>query len=335
MENKTIAFVSVGKAELIDRTVPNIPTGDMVLVRTEYTAVSGGTERANLMDMPNLPKGFPKFLGYCGVGEIMAVGPDVKKLKVGNRVLIYHGHHCQFNYVHEDQLTLVEDDSIDAREAAFVVIAAMSLGGVRKLELELGESAMVMGQGILGIFATQLLKLSGANPLIAVDFDENRRAKALEIGADYALNPGDPDFVEQVKKLTHGKGVNCTVEVTGSSKAMEQALECASWMGRIALLGCTRVSDCPIDYYQQVHRPGVKLIGAHNFVRPKVESYPHHWTHHDDCRCLLDLIGAGRLRVLPIISQIASPEEAPGIYDRLANDKSFPLGVMFDWKKLG
>lgn len=100
----------------------------------------------------------------------------------------------------------------------------------------------------------------------------------------------------------------------GGSKAISQALDCASWMGRISLLGCTRVSDCGVDYYQKVHKPGVKLIGAHNFVRQKVESYPHHWTHHDDCRAILDLISAKKISVLPIVLRVVEPETAPEVY---------------------
>ena len=109
-------------------------------------------------------------------------------------------------------------------------------------------------------------------------------------------------------------------------------LQCAAWMGRISLLGCTRVSDCGVDYYTQVHRPGVKLIGAHNFVRPKVESYPHHWTHHDDCNAILDLIAAKRLQVAPILSRVLSPADAPAVYTQLCEDKNFPLGTVFDWR---
>ncbi|MBQ6991254.1 MAG: theronine dehydrogenase, partial [Clostridia bacterium] len=108
--------------------------------------------------------------------------------------------------------------------------------------------------------------------------------------------------------------------------------EVAAPMGRIALLGCTRVSDCAVDYYTQVHRPGVKLIGAHNFVRPKVESYPHHWTHQDDCKAILDLIGAGRITVAPIVSRVVSPDVAVTVYDELCNDPHFPLGTVFDWR---
>ena len=210
----------------------------------------------------------------------------------------------------------------------------MGLGGVRKLEIELGESAMVMGQGLLGIFATQFLRLSGANPVIAVDLNPQRRELALKLGADYAFDPSDKDFVEKVKEVTKGKGVNGCVEVTGIAQAMNQALQCASWMGRISLLGCTRVSDSAVDYYQQVHRPGVKLIGAHNFVRPKHESYPHHWTHHDDCRAILDMIASKRIQVEPIISRVESPVNAPQIYNELCDDKNFPIGTMFDWREM-
>ena len=331
MENKTITFVDVGKTEVITSEVPAIKA-NQVLIKTEYTAVSAGTERNNLMLTPNVPQYFPKVLGYSGVGRIIEIGGAVKNFTVGDRVLIYHGHHTAYNICEEHQLTKIEDDTIPSIEAAFVVIATMPLGGVRKLELELGESAMVMGLGILGIFAVQQLKLSGADPLIAVDFDEKRRAKALEVGADYALNPGDPDFVDQVKALTGGKGVNAIVEVTGSSAAMVQALDCAAFQGRISLLGCTRVSDCNVDYYKQVHCPGIKLIGAHNFVRPKVESYPHHWTHHDDCRCLLRLMSRGKFKVMPVISEVHTVDEAVEVYDRLAKGRDFPLGVVFKWE---
>jgi threonine dehydrogenase-like Zn-dependent dehydrogenase len=191
-----------------------------------------------------------------------------------------------------------------------------------------------MGLGLLGMFAVQFLARSGANPLIAVDLNPARRELALSLGADYALDPSADDFVEQVKKITKGRGVNACVEVTGVSKAMSQALECASWMGRISLLGCTRVSDCPVDYYQKVHRPGVKLIGAHNFVRPKVESYPHHWTHHDDCRAILDLISAKKIKVKPMISRVVKPETAPQIYKELCENKEFPMGTVFDWRNV-
>ena len=333
MKSKIIIFTEIHKAELLECEVQELQN-DRVMVDMEYTVVSGGTERASIMGMENAGGNhFPKSLGYCGVGRVIQIGAEVKSVQIGDRVLVYHGKHMKYNVIPESDVTKVDDDSISSLDAAFVIIASMGLGGVRKLEIELGESAMVMGQGLLGIFATQFLRLSGANPVIAVDLNPARRELALKLGADYAFDPSDKDFVEKVKEVTKGKGVNGCVEVTGIAKAMNQALQCASWMGRISLLGCTRVSDSVVDYYQQVHRPGVKLIGAHNFVRPKYESYPHHWTHHDDCRAILDMIASKRIQVEPIISRVESPTEAPRVFNELCDDKNFPIGTVFDWRE--
>ncbi len=334
MKNKQILFTKIHTAELVDNEVREDLKENEVLTKMEYTVVSGGTERANIMGMQNVWGSWPKGLGYCGIGYVLKTGDKVSKVKKDDRVLVYHGCHSKYNIRTDAEITKVVDDDIPSIEAAFVIIASMGLGGVRKLELELGESAMVMGQGLLGIFATQFLRASGANPLIAADLNPARRELALKLGADYAFDPADKDFVEKVMKTTRGKGVRATVEVTGVSKAMIQALECASWQGRISLLGCTRVSDSTVDYYQQVHRPGIKLIGAHNFVRPKFESYPHHWTHHDDCNAILDMISAGRIQVAPIISRIVSPHDAPKIFDELCDDPNFPIGTVFDWREI-
>lgn len=332
MMRRSIVFTEPKTAECLTEEIPDVADGK-VLVRMEYTVVSGGTERACIMGMPNAGgANFPKRLGYCGVGHVERTGEAATAFAVGDRVLVYHGMHSDYNLVDASQLTKVEDDAIDSLDAAFVIIASMGLGGVRKLEIELGESAMVMGLGLLGMFAVQFLALSGANPVIAADLNPARRKLALELGADCTLDPAEDGFAGKVRAFTKGRGVNGCVEVTGVSKAMSQALDCASWMGRIALLGCTRVSDCAVDYYQKVHRPGVKLIGAHNFVRPKVESYPHHWTHQDDCRAILDLISAKKLRVRPIVSRVALPDEAPEIYRQLCDDPTFPIGTVFDWR---
>ena len=330
MKTKTIVFTAPQTAQYMDYETQAM-NETSVAVKMEYTVISGGTERATLMGMPNAGKSFPKHLGYCGVGHVVEVGSQVTSVVPGDRVLVYHGRHSIYNVAPEAKITKVTQD-IDSLDAAFVIISAMGLGGVRKLELELGESAMVMGLGLLGMFAVQFLRLSGAYPVIAADLNPERRALALQLGADYALDPADPGFVETVKNLTKGKGVNATVEVTGASVAMKQALECAARQGRISLLGCTRISDCPIDYYAQVHRPGIKLIGAHNLVRPKFESYPHHWTHQDDCKAILDLVAAGRIQMRPILSRVVKPDQAPEIYRQLCEDPMFPMGTVFDWR---
>ena len=333
MNAKSVVFTMPKTVEIQNRELADV-TADKVLIKTEYTVVSGGTERAYLMGMQNTSQKFPTTIGYCGIGHVLEVGSDVTDLVPGDRVLVYHGRHASHSLVSRNRLTKVTDNDLDSLDAVFTVIASMGLGGVRRLELELGESAMVIGLGLLGIFSVQFCRLSGANPVIAVDLNPERRALALELGADYALDPTEPNFIDTVMKLTGDKGINACVEVTGASAAMQLALNCASRQGRISLLGCTRVSDNSVDYYSQVHKPGVKLIGAHNMVRPQVDSYPHCWTHHDDCRAILGLMSSGRLQVGPIRSRVISAMEAPLIYSELVNNKDFPMGTVFDWRNV-
>jgi len=154
MNTTMIAFTDIGKAEHVTGELPKVKA-DEVMAKMEYTVVSGGTEYANLMGLKNTPSAFPKVLGYCGVGIAVEVGAEVKNIAEGDRVLVYHGNHSNYNIRKADEITKVENGDVSSLEAAYVIIVSMGLGGVRKLEVELGESAMVMGQGLLGIFATQ------------------------------------------------------------------------------------------------------------------------------------------------------------------------------------
>ena len=332
MERKAVYFTAPGKAEFIQCPIPTVGDND-VLVRNEFTVISGGTERANILGGANVPQRYPKASGYSGIGRVVSVGSQVTDIKPGDRVLVYHGIHANYNVRGRAEITRVDDDSLASEDAVFAIIASMGLGGLRRLEVEIGESVMIMGLGLLGTFALQFARLSGAYPLIAADLNPERRALALKLGADYALDPADPDFAGRVRELTGG-GVRAIVEVTGVMAALKQALGCVAREGRIALLGCTRVSDGSVDYYSEVHRPGIRLIGAHNMVRPLVESRPHCWTHHDDCRAILALMGAGRIQVAPVRSRIVDPRNATEIYDELCNDPKFPMGTVFDWRNI-
>ena len=349
MTGYCVVFEGVGKAALRKVDVQQPKAGD-VLIENEYTVISAGTERANLMNLPNTgpsqapdfatvqapdpSQKYPFYPGYCGVGRVVAVGEGVDGVKVGTRVLACRSGHRSHAIQPAATLTPVDDPGIDSLDAAFTVIAAMGLQGVRKLRLEIGESAMIIGLGLLGMFAVQAAALSGAVPVIVSDFDKKRRDLALSLGADYAFAPDEAHLPEKIREITYGLGANGVVEVTGSAKALQQALTYVAREGRVSLLGCTRVSDAPIDFYQYVHQRGVSLIGAHTYVRPSHESRPGYWTEQDDYRTLLALLARKKLQVRPIISEIVSPSKAAEVYHRLAEDKHPPLGIVFDWRNL-
>ena len=332
MRGQRIVWPAPGRAILEEFEVP-APKPNEVLLETEYSVVSAGTEKAWLLAKPNASGPFPQYPGYSAAGRVLDVGATVKSCQPGDRVVAYHSPHTSHSLKQERDLVRIENSALPANEAAFTIIAAMSLQGIRKARIELGETVMVMGQGLLGLCATQLARLSGALPVIALDLDPERRNLALKLGADFALSPLADDFSETFRALTDGQGANAIIEVTGVPVAMNQALACAAWQGRIVALGCSREKTDGIDFYQQVHKPGVAIIGAHNFVRPRHDSSPGHWTMRDDLRALLRLLSSERLQVRPMISEQVSPEQAPAVYSRLAEAAFPPLGIVFDWQK--
>lgn len=338
MKNKQIIFTAPNRAELLETEIPDQLAEGTVRVRMTYTAVSAGTERANLIGESNISgkredcnTRFPRKLGYCGVGVVEAIGDRVKKVAVGERVIVYFGKHTLYNVVPEANVIPIVPREVEDLDAALMVIAGFPAEGIRKTRLEYGESCMVVGLGILGQIAVALAKIAGAVPVIAADPNPARRELALKMGADHALDSTAENFAETVRELTDGKGANVVVEASGNSAALKSALRCCAPMARVSLLGCTRTPDV-YDLYHDVHYPGVSLIGAHNFARPKVESMPGNWTAADDYHAMLNLIRYGRLDLRPLISEIRSPEEAPEVYTRLANDRNFPIGVLFDWR---
>lgn len=333
MKGIYVVFESVGNAVLKEFDVGEPGSGE-VLLEQDYTVVSAGTERANLIGLPNTSGNFPYCPGYSGVGRAIAVGDGVADVRPGDRVLAPFGGGHRSHVTLKGPFTVVRDERIESLDAAIVPIAAMGLQGVRKLRLEIGESAMVVGLGLLGMFAAQSAALSGAVPVIVSDFDKKRRDLALTLGADYAFSPDEPDLADRIRDLTDGRGVDAIVEVTGAAVALQQALTFVRRQGRVSLLGCTRISDAPIDFYEYVHRPGVSLIGAHTVVRPQVDSYPGYWTARDDYRTLLALMAVGRIQTRPIVSEVVSPEGAHDVYERLADDPHPPLGIAFDWSQL-
>lgn len=336
MENKIIAFTAPKVAEYLDCEVPVLKENE-VLVKLAVSTISSGTERANLLGEVNVSVAtidteahFPRYCGYSSSGTVVALGSAVTDFAIGDRVALSWSTHSKYVAIDHKNLHKILDDSVSFEEAALWHIGTFPMAAIRKCRFEVGESAIVMGMGILGLFAVKILAASGAAPLIAVDPVPEKRELALKIGADYAFDPFDPDFAKKVKEVTDG-GVNVAIEVTGNGGALNGVLDCMKKMGRVALLGCTRSSDFTIDYYHKVHGPGISLIGAHTAARPIDESSAGLWTTHDDVMSMQRLNKFGRLEFASLIEETHSPSEAPEVYTRLATEKAFPI-VQFDWR---
>ena len=124
------------------------------------------------------------------------------------------------------------------------------------------------------------------------------------------------------------------IEVTGVGAGLNGALDCMAHFGRVALLGCTRVSDFTVDYYRKVHGPGITLVGAHTRARPEEESHPGYFTVIDDIKTIIGLQEGGRINLDALVDEVHSPDECTEVYTRLVEGKDYPTVVQFDWSKI-
>ena len=307
--------------------------GNEVLVKSDFDLLSAGTDLASFHALPTTGDVFPKYPGYSLSAHVIEIGPEVKNLRVGDNVIVHSCGHRGYVKRPEEALLKIPE-GIDQKTAAWTHFSNFPMLGVRKLQIQLGEGVMVAGLGILGLFAVQYAKLSGGCPVIACDFSPERRELALKLGADHALDPRDSDFILNIKDLTNGKGPEAVVEVTGHLSGLQQALQYVAFMGRISLLGCTRISDEPLNIYRDIHVRGIRIIGAHTCARPNQDSYPGNWSELDDHLTFFKLVKSKRIQIDPIIHQIVSPKDAAEVYHTIGFQKNPPFGILFDWTKI-
>ena len=333
---KRIAFTEPKIAKLVDGEPINVSElgGHDVLVKNLVSTISAGTEKANILGLRvgEAPVVFPRYSGYSNCVEVVAVGKEVSKLKVGDRAVTIWGTHANYHIMKEDNLVKVPE-GISSKEAALVFIGTFPMAGLRKTRLEIGENCAVIGLGVLGQLSVQFARAAGAYPVVAVDMNASRREEALKLGADFAFDPADPNYIQNVLKVCPD-GYITAIEVTGVGEALNQTLRLMKKFGRIALLGCTRNSDFTVDYYARVHTPGVELIGAHTLARPEKESFPHYFTNEDDIKSIFGMILGKRISLEKMIKETHSPKECEEVYTRLISEKDFPAVVQFDWSML-
>ncbi|WP_136443739.1 galactitol-1-phosphate 5-dehydrogenase [Pacificoceanicola onchidii] len=206
-------------------------------------------------------------------------------------------------------------DEVSLEVAATIEPAAIILHGIHKVDLSLGDAVAVVGCGALGYFALQFAKLSGAQPLIAIDVDEDKLELARQVGADVCINPMKEDVLEAVKAATGGRGVALSIECAGNEPGRNSSIEVAAKQGKVLLYG-TAYGDVtfPHALFEKIVRQELEVIGSWNSY-----STPFPGKEWFD---IIELLRAGRLQVEPLITHRASLEELPDIMPKL-KDRSF------------
>jgi 2-desacetyl-2-hydroxyethyl bacteriochlorophyllide A dehydrogenase len=322
---------TVVQAGVIEMQVfePSAPKAGEVLLRTRASLISPGTERAFFLALPNTNAAYPLYPGYSNISEVVDVGPGVTGIKAGDRVAcgVQHASHITADAA---KCVLVPSGLPD-EDATFFNLIAIAMQGVRKTHIELGEPVIVIGVGPIGLFALQLARLNGALPAIAVDRDEKRLALARQMGADVTLM-SDDNLLDAVQAHTNGTGAPVVIEATGASLAILLAFQLAAVRGRVCLVGTARGETDGINFYRDVHRKGLQIIGAHEITRPRYETFPGWWTQRDEQRAALRMLALGRFSVQPLISHRFHWDQFPQAYDLLANWDPNVIGMVINWQ---
>lgn len=334
---KTVVCERPNQVVIHEEPLPEVGHG-MFLVRAKLTAISTGTEMTVVTGdfEPNsvwarLAR-YPLKLGYSHLGEVIAVGDGVNGVQVGDRVVGWKKH-SQFAIYREGEFFVKVPDDVSDESAVLFALAVISLNGVRRAKVQLGECAVVFGLGPIGIWAAQFAYLCGARPVIGVDLLEHRRALAEKVKAvDVALDGADECLVDKVSELTRGRMADVVFEVTGNPKAILDEVKLLRRQGRLIILSSPR-GKTEFDFHDWCNWTSISIIGAHNSSHPPHENPDDPWTQKRNVELFFELIRRNEVATTQLITHRFKWHDAPKAYELLRKERGQTGIVILDWQQ--
>lgn len=363
--------LKTGATEVAELPVPATKRGQL-LIATSQTLVSAGTERmlvefgkAGYLEkarqqpdkvrmvldkiktdglMPTLEAVFNKLdqplpLGYCNIGRVSAIGAGVSGFEQGDRV-VSNGKHAEVVSVPVNLCAKVPG-TVSDEEAAFTVLGAIALQGIRLVQPTLGETVVVTGLGLIGLVTVQLLRAHGCR-VLGLDFDGEKLAMARAFGAETVDLAAGQDPVAAAMAYSRGRGVDAVIvtAATKSSEPMHQAALMCRKRGRIVLVGVTGLELSRADFFEKELTFQVSCsYGPGRYdanYEEKGNDYPVgfvRWTEQRNFEAVLDMMADGRLDVKPLISHRFAIEEAAQAYE-LVGGAGKSLGILLKYPGL-
>ncbi len=359
-----------GKVQLADLPAPHCRPGQ-VLIQTTRTLVSLGTEKMLLQfgrsgwigkakSQPEKVKQVlqkiktdglkptidavrnkldqPLPLGYCNVGVVLEVGAQVSSLKAGDRV-VSNGPHAEIVCVPE-LLCAKVPDGVDDETAAFTVISAIGLQGIRLMAPTLGETFVVIGLGLIGLLSVQILRAHGCE-VIGFDLDQAKVDLAAGYGAKTFRIQEGFDPVTDVLRLTHEIGADGVLitAATDSEQPIQWAAKMARHKGRIVLVGVTGLKLSRDEFFKKElsfqvscsYGPGRYDI---NYEQRGLD-YPIgfvRWTEQRNFAAVLGLMERNQLTTGALVSERVQLSQAVALYETLSERRGI-LGVVLQFPK--
>jgi len=309
-------FTAPGRAEFLEETLPTYGKRQCLL-RTLFSGLSNGTERNKLMGLNYHSGQWPDRIGYQHVSEVLECGEGFTRFRPGD--VVFSGGfagHVPFHVIEEATPAVVLPEGIDRVAAALLGVAAVAMHDVRLAAVKTGERVLVIGAGLIGLFAVQAAQACGAQVTV-VDRHQNRLDLALSLGAANAIeNRGNTAFAQ----LRSGPRFEACLECSGGDVLDE--IVGTSWGGgllapsaRLVLVGgrdranlsFNAASGCCLTTFFTAH------------------------FNQADLEAVLHLVSAGRLELKPLVRDVVPIRDAPAVYDRLRDRKSSLLGTVFNW----
>ena len=360
--------LATGEVELAEVPCPHVKPGH-VLLRTTRSLISPGTERmlldfgkAGLIEkarqqpdklravldkvrtdgmIPTLKAVRHKLdqplpLGYCNVGVVLETGAGVSGFQVGDRVAC-NGKHAEVVSVPVNLCARVPDEVSD-EEAAFTVVGAIALQGIRLLQPTMGEAIVVTGLGLIGQLAVRLLRANGCR-VLGIDPDPARAELARSAGAETVHLDTGQDPVAAATRFSRGRGVDgvLVTATTRSSEPMHQAPQMCRTRGRIVLVGVTGLELSRDDFYRKEISFQVSCSYGPGRYDPGYEDKGHdypvghvRWTEQRNFEAVLDLMADRRLDVAPLVSHRWPLDRADAAYEVVAGSEP-SLGIIIEY----
>lgn len=333
---KVAVMLGIGKMGFEERDIPKTKD-DEVLVKLEYVGICGSDlhyyETGAIGDYVVKP---PFVLGHEPGGTVVEVGKNVKHLKVGDRVALEPGKtcgHCEFcktgrynlcpdvvffatppvdgvfqEYVaHEADLCFKLPDNVSTLEGALIEPLAVGFHAAIQGDAHLGQKAVVMGAGCIGLVSMMALKARGVSEVYVVDIMEKRLDKALELGATGVINGAKEDVLDRVKELTDGAGMDLVIETAGTEITTRQAIHMAKKGSNIVLVGYSKSGEMTLP---------MSLVLDKELTFKTVFRYRHIYP------MAIDAVASGKVNLKGIVTDVFGLDEAQKAMDYSVNNKA-------------
>lgn len=310
-----------------------------VLIETEWTFISAGTELANFTGLdqgvhtPGAWNAYPHVPGYANCGRVVDCGSDVRGIERGQRVFSQSPHVSHHVLAPEaaDLVVVSIPDDVSSDVAAAIRMGLVSMTALQTADFDLNDHVAIFGLGLVGNLAAQLFSLAGAR-VIGVDPRPTRCTVARSVGVEQVIAGEADACVEQLRDLSSG-GVRVAVDAVGNAEIVASAVRCVRPHGEVIVLGSPRreFSGDLNAFLKPVHYEWVTIKGALEHKIPRNPGPGIRYSVAANAATVLDLVRCGRLRLGELLSHRMDIQDIANAYEGLLNEPDVYWGVALDW----